>query len=59
MKRNEIVIGKNVWYHPTIGNSYREAAVITSEVYDICGSECCKIDIRSGVVDIEALEERL
>ena len=57
MTRDEIVIGKKVFYHPTISAPEKEPAVITSEVYDICGSECCKIDIRAGVVDIEALTE--
>ena len=57
MKRNEIEVGRKVFYHPTIGAPEKKPAVITSEVYDICGTECCKIDIRTGVVAIEALTE--
>lgn len=58
MKTNEIKIGKNVIYHPVIG-SYENGkkAIITSDVFEICGTQCCNIDIMSGCVDIEALEE--
>lgn len=57
MKASEIKIGKRVIYHPIIGDPKGRPAVIESEVYDICGSQCCMIDIRSGVVDIESLED--
>lgn len=57
MKAQDIKIGKKVIYHPIIGDDYGEEAVITGESYEICGTICCFIDIRSGCVDIEALEE--
>ena len=57
MTASQIVIGKKVKYHPFIGDPEFEPAVIKSEVYEMCGCQCCFIDIRPGVVDIEALEE--
>lgn len=57
MKVQDVKIGKKVIYHPIIGDKKGEKATITSEVYQMCGALCCKIDIRTGVVDIEALEE--
>lgn len=58
MKKNQIVIGKKVWYYPILGGSERKEAVITSGPYEMCGTVCCKIDILSSVVDIENLKER-
>ena len=57
MNVQDVINGKKVIYHPIIGEPYGENAVITSDVCNICGSLCCKIDIRPGYVDIEALEE--
>lgn len=57
MKVQNVKIGKKVIYHPVIGGEYGEEAVITGEAYEMCGTICCFIDIRSGCVDIEALEE--
>lgn len=57
MKRNEIVVGKKVFYHPIIGGEAKKEATITSEVFDICGTECCMVDSVSGCVAIEALTE--
>jgi hypothetical protein len=57
MKVQNVKIGKRVIYHPVIGGEYGEEAIITSEAYEMCGTQCCFIDIRSGCVDIEALEE--
>ena len=57
MKRENVKYGVLVKYYPILGNSKYEVAHIISEVFDICGSECCKIDIRPGFVDIENLEE--
>ena len=58
MKSENVKIGKAVIFHPIIGGpDGAERAVIKSEVFDICGTPCCKIDIRSGCVAIEALEE--
>ena len=57
MKAKDIKIGKKVIYHPVIGEYYGEEAVITGDAYEMCGNICCSIDIRSGCVDIEALDE--
>jgi len=57
MKAQDIKVGKKIIYHPILGDRYGETGVITSEVYEMCGTQCCKIDIVSGVVDIESLEE--
>lgn len=58
MKVQDIQVGKKVKYHPDLGSKRFEDAIITSGPYEICGSICCKIDIRSSVVDIENLEEQ-
>lgn len=59
MTREEIKIGKAVWFYPLSDSPEREAAVITSNPFDWCGcSVCCNIDIRTCVVDIENLEPR-
>lgn len=58
MKKEEIKKGKKVWYYPILGGEKKEAAVITSEPYEMCGTICCTIDIRTSVVCIENLEER-
>lgn len=57
MTRNEIVVGKKVFYHPIIGGEAKKEATIISEVFDICGTECCMVDSVSGCVAIEALTE--
>lgn len=57
MKKENVKYGILVKYYPTLGENKYEIAHITSEVYEICGTECCKINIRSGVVAIENLEE--
>lgn len=59
MKKKDIIVGKKVWYYPILGDTGREEAVITSEPLEMCGTTCCSIDIRSSVVDIENLEERI
>ena len=60
MSKEEIVIGKKVYYHPIIGDDkIMKEATITSEVFDICGTECCMVDTVSGCVAIEALTERI
>ena len=58
MARNEIEVGKKVWYYPILGDSKKKAAVIESGSYEICGTTCCMIDILSSVVAIENLEVR-
>ena len=57
MKVQDIKAGKRVKYHPILGNKMFKDAVITGGPYEMCGTICCKIDIMSGVVDIENLEE--
>jgi hypothetical protein len=58
MTKEEIIIGTPVWYYPILGLPKKEEAVITSEPYEMCGTICCKINIRSSVVCIENLEKR-
>ena len=56
MTKEEIIIGKTVYYYPILGGRHKEEAVITSEPFAMCGTMCCEIDIRSSVVAIENLE---
>lgn len=56
MKANEVKVGMKVKYHPIIGVGPGEDATVVSEVFEIGGTPCCMIDIRSGCVDLEALE---
>jgi len=55
MKANDIKIGTKVIYHSIIGGKEGREATITSEVFEIGGTQCCMIDIISGCVAIEAL----
>jgi len=55
MTKDEIVIGKKVFYHPIIGGKEKKEATITSEVFEIGGTPCCMVDSVSGCVAIEAL----
>jgi hypothetical protein len=59
MSKEEIVIGKKVYYHPIIGGEAKKEATITSEVFEIGGTDCCMVDTVSGCVAIEALSERV
>ncbi len=59
MNKEDIKIGKKVWYYPIFGGTERKEATITSEPYEMCGTICCFINICSSVVDIENLEERI
>lgn len=59
MTKEEIVIGKKVYYHPIIGGKAKKEATITSEVFEIGGTDCCMVDTVSGCVAIEALSERV
>ena len=58
MSKEEIVIGKKVYYHPIIGGTEKKEATITSEVFEIGGTPCCMVDSVSGCVAIETLTER-
>jgi len=58
MEKEEIIVGTKVWYYPILGDSKREEAVITSGPYEMCGTVCCKIDIRSSVICIDNLERQ-
>lgn len=58
MCKDEIVIGKKVYFHPIVGGDFKKEATITSEVFVIGGIDCCMLDIVSGCVDIEALSKR-
>lgn len=57
MTKEEIKIGKKVWYHQILDFPKKEEAIITTEPFDMCGTICCFINIRTSVVDIENLEE--
>lgn len=57
MNANNVEIGKKVMYYPILGGSEKKPAVIESDVYNICGTQCCKINIMGAVVAIENLEE--
>lgn len=59
MSKEEIVVGKKVYYHPIIGGEVKKEATITSEVFEIGGTDCCMVDTVSGCVAIEALSERV
>ena len=58
MSKEEIIIGKKVYYHPIIGGEAKKEATITSEVFEIGGTDCCMVDTVSGCVAIEALTKR-
>ena len=45
-----------VIYHPIIGEPEGKETIITSEVYQVCGTDCCMVKDVSGCVDVEALE---
>ena len=59
MKKKDIIAGKKVLYSPYIGcsDSLKKEAVIVNGPYEVCGTDCCMIDIISSVVAIENLEE--
>ena len=59
MSKEEIIVGKKVYYHPIIGGDAKKEATITSEVFEIGGTPCCMVDTVSGCVAIEALTERV
>lgn len=59
MNKEEIKIGKKVWYHPILNFPEKEEAIITTEPFDMYGTTCCFINIRTSVVNIENLEERI
>ena len=54
----QIEIGKKVYYYPDKGGDKREEAIIESECFSVCGTQCCFINIRGSVVAIENLEAR-
>ena len=58
MTKDEIVIGRKVYFHPIIGGERKKEATITSEVFVIGGTDCCMVDTVSGCVAIEALSKR-
>lgn len=58
MKVEDIKKGRKVWYFPHMGAVPLKAIIISDEVRDICGTQCAFIDIRTGCVGIDFLEER-
>lgn len=57
MSREDIIIGKKVYYHPILGGKVKKEVTIVSEVFEICGINCCMVDKVTGCVDIESLTE--
>ena len=57
MNVEKIKVGKKVIYHPILNDKDGEEAVITHGVFEVCGTLCCMINIRSSCVAIENLEE--
>ena len=56
MKAKDVIPGVKVIYHPIIGGSEGKETTITSEVYQVCGTDCCMVADVSGCVAIEALD---
>jgi hypothetical protein len=57
MKAKDVAKGKRVIYHSYVGAEGKPAVIISDEVRNICGTDCCFIDIITGCVDIDSLEE--
>lgn len=61
MDAGDIVVGKTVYYYSWAdedgSHSAPKKVVITSGVFEICGSQCCRVDGVSGCVCIENLSE--
>lgn len=60
LKVQDVQVGKRVYYYSYVDkycNSKPEPAVITSGPCEICGTLCCKIDIKSSVVALNNLSE--
>lgn len=56
MTKEQAKIGAKVWYYPILGGKERKAAVITDGPFEMCGTDCCFIDIVRSCVAIENLE---
>lgn len=56
MRPKDVKVGLKVIYHPIIGEPEGKETTITSEVYQVCGTDCCMVKDVSGCVDVEALE---
>lgn len=57
MELKEIKQGMKVKYFPIIGGTEYEIATVVSEPFCVCGTVCVMLDIKSGCIDIENLEE--
>ncbi len=60
LKVQDVKPGKRVFYYPWVSeqeNPKGEPAMITGEACEVCGTLCCRIDIRSGVVALRNLSE--
>lgn len=58
MTKEQIKIGTKVWYYPILGGKERKDAVVTDGPFEMCGTDCCFIDIVRGCVAVENLEPR-
>ena len=56
MTKEQAKIGAKVWYYPILGVKERKEAVVTDGPFEMCGTDCCFIDIVRSCVAIENLE---
>ena len=58
MTKEQIKIGTKVWYYPILGVKEQKEAVVTDDPFEMCGTDCCFINIVRGCVAVENLEPR-
>ena len=58
MTKEQIKIGTEVWYYPILGGKEQKEAVVTDGPFEMCGTDCCFINIVRGCVAVENLEPR-
>lgn len=58
MTKEQIKIGIKVWYYPILGGKEQKEAVVTDGPFEMCGTDCCFINIVRGCVAVENLEPR-
>ena len=58
MTKEQIKIGTKVWYYPILGGKVQKEAVVTDGPFEMCGTDCCFINIVRGCVAVENLEPR-
>ena len=58
MTKEQAKIGTKVWYYPILGGKEQKEAVVTDGPFEMCGTDCCFINIVRGCVAVENLEPR-